>query len=376
MKRVYIPVFCIIVFMTNQNINPQALGPFSCKYTPQIPQLLQQLNCSIAISTYQAGKVVFISAKDENSLVQLPRNFEKAMGIAEDSQKDKIAIACKDEVIVFRNSQDLAAFYPNAPNKYDALYLPRNTFHTGAIDIHDLNFGNNGELYAVNTLFSSIVKIDDNYNFTPFWSPPQINKITSEDKCHLNGMAMHNGEPKYATAFNDGNTPQSWRDKITETGVIYNIEKNKIIANGLAMPHTPRIYNGELYVLLSATGELVKINKENGTYDVVVKIGGFVRGMSLHKDYLFIGQSKLRKNSSTFGKLPFAKDANQAGIVIIHLPTASIAGKITYLTSLDEIYDIHILADKTRPNILNTLTEDYKEGLSIPKTTFWKRMKE
>lgn len=357
------------------NRNPQSLAPFSCKYTPQIPQLLRQLNCSIAISTYQAGKVIFISAKNEDSLIQLPRNFEKAMGIAEDSQKDKIAIACKDEVIVFRNSQDLAAFYPNAPNKYDALYLPRNTFHTGAIDIHDLNFGNNGELYAVNTLFSSIVKIDDNYNFTPFWTPPFIDKIASEDRCHLNGMAMKNGIPKYATAFNNGNSPQSWREKVTESGIIIDVENNIIIAEGLGMPHTPRIFNDELYVLLSATGELVKININNGTYEVIIKIDGFVRGMSLYKDYLFIGLSQLRKNSSTFGKLPFAKKANEAGIVVVHLPTKSIIGKLTYLTSLDEIYDIHILGNKIRPNILNTLTDDHKKGLMIPKTTFWRQKK-
>ena len=37
---------------------------------------------------------------------------------------------------------------------------------------------------------------------------------------------------------------------------------------------------------------------------------------------------------------------------------------------------IHILVDKIRPNILNTLTDDYKEGLSIPETTFWRRKKE
>jgi uncharacterized protein (TIGR03032 family) len=361
--------------MSNNDEN-KALAPFSCQFSPNVPELLKKLNCSIAISTYQAGKLVFISAKDEDSLTQLPRNFQKVMGIAEDYKNQKLALACKDEIIIFKNSKELALYYPKAPNKYDALYMPRATFYTGALDIHDLSFGENEELFAVNTLFSSIVKIDTNYNFTPYWSPPQIDKITGEDRCHLNGMAMKNGMPKYATAFNDGNTPQSWRDKITESGVIYDIENNKMIAKGLAMPHTPRIYNNELYVLLSATGELVKINKENGTYDVVVKIGGFVRGMSLHKDYLFIGQSKLRKNSSTFGKLPFAKDANQAGIVIVHLPTKSITGKITYLTSLDEIYDIHILADKIRPNILNTLTEDYKEGLSIPETTFWKRKKE
>lgn len=359
--------------MNNQNTKQQALAPFSCQYTPQIPQLLQQLNCSIAISTYQAGKVVLIAAKDENSLVQLPRNFEKAMGIAEDTATDKIAIACKEEVIVFRNSTDLAQFYPKAPNKYDALYLPRNTFHTGAIDIHDLNFGTNGELYAVNTLFSTIVKIDDNYNFTPYWIPPFIDKIAAEDRCHLNGMAMLNGKPKYATAFNSGNSPQSWREKVTESGIIMDIEHNTIIAKGLAMPHTPRIFNNELYVLLSATGELVKVNTEDGSYEVIVKIDGFVRGMCLHKDYLFIGISKLRKNSSTFGKLPFAHKANEAGIVVVHLPTKSIVGKISYLTSLDEIYDIHILGDKIRPNILNTLTDDHKKGLMIPNTTFWRK---
>ena len=126
--------------------SPKSLAPFACKYTPQAPELLQKLNCSIAISTYQAGKLVLISAKNENSLIQLPRNFEKAMGIAEDINNDKIAIACKDEIIVFKNSPELAQFYPKAPSKYDALYMPRNTFHTGALDIHDLNFGNSGEL--------------------------------------------------------------------------------------------------------------------------------------------------------------------------------------------------------------------------------------
>ena len=359
--------------MNTKNGNQQGLAPFSCKFTPNIPQLLQQLNCSIAISTYQAGKVVFISAKDNSNLVQLPRNFEKAMGIAEDIKKDKIAIACKDEIIVFRNSTDLAKFYPKGPGKYDALYLPRVTFHTGAIDIHDMNFGNKGELYAVNTLFSCIVKIDDNYNFTPYWTPPFIDKIISEDRCHLNGMAMQNGKPKYATAFNSGNTEQSWREKVTETGIIIDIETNIIIAKGLAMPHTPRIFNNELYVLLSATGELVKVNTRNGNYEVIVKLDGFVRGMSFHKDYLFIGLSKLRKKSSTFGKLAFAEKANEAGIVVVHLPTKNIVGKLTYLNSLDEIYDIHILSNKIRPNILNTLTDDHKKGLMIPNTTFWRQ---
>ena len=225
--------------------------------------------------------------------------------------------------------------------------MPRITYHTGAVDIHDLSFGSNGDIYAINTLFSSIIKLDENYSFTPVWTPPQIDKITSEDRCHLNGMAMLNGKPKYATAFNNGNTPQVG-ENITSSGVIYDIEKNKIICSGLPMPHTPRIFNNELYVLLSATGELVKIDTDNGTYDVIVKIGGFVRGMSLHKDYLIHWNFKAQKNSSTFGKLDFAKHANQAGIVIVHLPTKKHSRKINYFNSLDEIYDIHILKDKKK----------------------------
>lgn len=353
-----------------------SLAPFSCRYTPQIPELLLQLGCTIVISTYQAGKLIFLSPKDENALVQLPRTFEKVMGITENTEKNKLALAYKDEVVIFTNSPELAKYYPKSPHKYDALYMPRVTYHTGPLDIHDLSFGQNGELFAVNTLFSCLIRIDDNYNFTPFWTPPFIDKLVSEDRCHLNGMAMKEGKPKYVTAFNQGNSLQSWRENITKTGVVMDVETNETIIGNLAMPHSPRIFNNKLYVLLSATGELIHIDPENGNYEVVVKLEGFVRGMSLYKDYLFIGLSKLRKNSSTFGKLDFSKKANQSGVVVVHLPTGSIAGKISYLTSLDEIYDIHILPGKIRPNILNTLTPAHKAGLMTPEATFWARTKD
>lgn len=357
--------------MTQEMYSDKALAPFSCQYTPQFPELLLKLNCSLAISTYQAGKLIFISAKDESNLVQLPRHFEKLMGIAEDQEKDKLALACKDEVLVFSNSKGLASHYPKAPGKYDALYMPRATYHSGPLDIHDLSFGNDGNLYAVNTLFSCLVGIDSDHNFTPYWTPPFIDQLVSEDRCHLNGMAMQNGLPKYATSFSQGNTFQSWRNEVTTGGVVYDVESNEVIAQGLAMPHSPRVFNGALYTLLSATGELIKIDTATGKYEVIVKIDGFVRGMSLHREYLFIGLSKLRKNSSTFAKLEFAEKSNVAGVVAVHLPTGSIAGRLTYLNSLDEIYDVHVLADKMRPNILNTLTPDYKQGLMTDQATFW-----
>ncbi|MEM9837133.1 MAG: TIGR03032 family protein [Bacteroidota bacterium] len=350
---------------------PSPPPPFALRHTPQVPELLYQLGCTLAISTYQAGKLIFLSATNTEKLIQLPRSFSKPMGIAENATGNRLALACKDEVISFANSPELAQHYPKAPGRYDAMYLPRATYHTGPLDIHDLSFGTRDELYAVNTRFSCLIKVDEHYNFTPYWSPPFIDRLTSEDRCHLNGMALENGLPKYATSFSQTNTPQGWRPTVTQTGTIFDVTTNEVVITNLAMPHSPRIFNGELYVLLSATGELIKVDIDRGTYEVVCSIGGFVRGMALMGDYLFVGLSKLRKNSSTFAKLAFAKDADTSGIAIIHLPTAAKVGMITYLSSVDEIYDVHIIQNKRRPNILNTLTNDHHLALMTPQTTYW-----
>lgn len=345
--------------------------PFSCTYSSNVAELLTRLNCTLAISTYQAGKLVFISPKDENSLVQLPRTFNKPMGIAYDVERERLGLACKTSVELFQNSKELALHYPKGPGKYDALFMPRVSYNTAGIDIHDLRFGNNGEIYGVNTLFSCIIQLDDQYNFTPYWKPSFISKIVAEDRCHLNGMVMSNGKPKYASMFNQGDTRQSWRENITKTGTIIDVESNEILVDNLPMPHSPTLINNELYVLLSATGQLMHINSKSGEQTEVINLGGFVRGLGRINDYLFIGLSKLRKNSSTFAHLKIAESANYSGIAIVHLPTASFCGEIKYHSSVDEIYDVEVLPNFIRPNIINNNMPESKMGISIPNQTYW-----
>ena len=349
--------------------NPQALQPFACQYTPNVPELLQKLHMSLVISTYQAGKLVIISPKDNESLVQLPRTFAKAMGVT--LQGEKMAVATKDEVIVLANSPQLANYYPKNPGVYDALFMPRCTYYTGQIDIHDIDWGRNNELFAVNTSFSCIIKIDDNYSYIPIWKPPFISNLASEDRCHLNGMAMVNGQPKYVTAFSTGDSPQSWRETVTTSGIIMDAEQNEIVIENLAMPHSPRWYNGQLYCLLSATGELIAADPTTGKTSTIYQAEGFVRGLAIYKDYAFIGFSKLRKNSSTFAKLDIAEKATWAGISIVHLPTGAYVGQIKYLNSVDEIYDVQAIPNSLRPGILNTLKPEHKLGIATPNATYW-----
>lgn len=344
-------------------------APFSCTYTPELPILLRQLNCSIGISTYQAGKIIFLSPGPEGRIVQLPRSFVKAMGIA--LKGDRMAVACKDEIILLKNSPQLAQFYPKKKNTYDALFMPRASYYTGALDIHDLDWTADDQVIGINTSFSCIVKLDEHFSFTPIWKPHFITKIASEDRCHLNGMAIENGKAKYVTAFNDGDTPKSWRAVVTSGGIIMDVESNEIIARNIPMPHSPRIFDGALYLLLSATGELVKVDLATGKYDVVTKIGGFVRGLSRIGDYAFVGLSKLRKTSSTFSKLKIAETADVCGIAVVHLPSGKLIGKLVYQNSVEEIYDVQVLPGMIRPGILNTIKPEYKMGLMTPDTTYW-----
>lgn len=347
-----------------------ALRPFSCSYTPQVSELLNQLGCTLALSTYQAGKVVFLSAKNNESLVQLPRTFDKPMGIAVDHEQGKLALACKSEIVVFKNSKELAWHYPKFPNTYDSLYLPRVSYKTSYLDLHDLSFGKDG-MYAVNTLFSCISTIDEDYNFTPFWKPKFISALVSEDRCHLNGMTLENGKPKYVSCFNQGNEMQSWRTNLTSEGVILDVDSNEVIAHELSMPHTPKLINGDLYILQSAKGELTKIDRQTGKKETVVKLNSFVRGMDICGEYLFIGLSKLRTNSKTFSKIAGNFSKNEAGIAIVHLPTGSFTGQITYQSSVEEIYDIKVLQNTKRPNILNPQSEESNMAVSTPSSTFW-----
>lgn len=341
--------------------------PFELQYTPQFSELLNNLKISIALSTYQAGKVIMLSAYDNDRLIQFPRTFENAMGMA--LKDDKLAIAAKGTVEVLKNSKELAKSYPKKPDTYDAMFVPKASYHTGYLALHDMAYLNK-KLVAVNTLFSCLSYIDDEQNFTPFWQPPFIDELKPEDRCHLNGMAVENNEIKYLTAIGTTNTAQSWRENKMNGGVLMEYPSGKILTEGLAMPHSPRIFDNKLYVLNSAQGELLEIDRKTGEKQLIVKLDGFARGMEKIGDYLFIGVSKLRHNSKVFNDLPIA-ETSFAGVIAVHLPYKSIVGFARYKMSVDEIYDIKILPNITRPNILALNNEFSSSTIAFDNQYYW-----
>lgn len=346
----------------------QTLPPFSCTMSPNMAELLTELNGSIALTTYQAGKLIFISALNKEEIVQLPRQYDKAMGLA--IHGNKMAIATKNEVQVLASSKALALNYGKTPGMYDSLYLPRATYYSGEVDLHDMGWGTEG-LWAVNTRFSCLSLINDDYSFENKWSPSFITDQTPDDRCHLNGMAMHANKPKFVTALGTTNAAKAWRENIQSGGVIIDVDSKEIVASGLPMPHSPRIFDGKLYSLSSATGEIICVDPATGKYDVVTKVQGFLRGMCRKGDILFVGLSKLRQNASTFRDLPIARESLFCGVVAIHLPTGKQIGFIKYENSVEEIYDVQFLDGMQRPGILNTLKEEHRKALVTNTDAYW-----
>jgi len=126
-----------------------------------------------------------------------------------------------------------------------------------------------------------------------------------------------------------------------------------------------------MYVLNSAAGELLHIDRNTGQREVVNLLPGFARGMARCGDYLFIALSKLRHKHGTFGDLPIAKRAIFCGITVLHLPSGRIVGHLRYLNTCEEIYDIQVLPNALRPGILNLENDTYQRVLSTPQACFW-----
>ncbi|MGB1062432.1 MAG: TIGR03032 family protein, partial [Ketobacter sp.] len=242
------------------------------------------------LSTYKAGKLIILSLVN-GQVTQLPRTFNKPMGMALSGKR--MAVATKEEVIVLGNSSSLAQHYPKAPGRYDSLWMPRATYYNGETDTHDMAWGEDG-LWSVNTRFSCLALVDDSFSFRPAWAPPFITQLLPEDRCHLNGMALQDGKPKYVTLLGKSDTAKGWRPHKHGGGLLMDVSSNEIVTGGLSMPHSPRIIDGQLYVCNSGEGEILKIDQESGAATTLAKLPGFLRGLSSLGDYLVVGMSLLR----------------------------------------------------------------------------------
>lgn len=311
---------------------------------------------SIAFSSYQSGLLYMLGVKPGGGAHLHQSAQPKPMGLSFNSN-GQLTMTGGFHVIRFEN---VLAPHERVNNMFDACFVPRRTHFTGALDAHDIGLDADGEPIFVNTRFNCIANTDARHSFKPVWQPPFISALVNEDRCHLNGLAMNGPEPAYATAISRSDTIDGWRDRRADGGVVIDIRRNEIVCEGLSMPHSPRLHNGELWVLNSGTGELgvvAGLDKGKGRFEPRAFCPGFLRGLSFHGGFAFVGLSKPRykrfEGLELDERLKKADSEPWCGVQIIDLSNGSCVDWFRIDGHVGELYDVEVLPGMTCPMSLS-----------------------
>jgi len=349
-------------FMTSPTAPAPKLELFTSR---QFVSWLRQTGGSLALSTYQSGKVLFVGANTETDKMSVfERTLPRPMGMAVNG--NRLAVASLYQVYTFIDALGEGETAKGA----DAVYVPQMSHFTGDLDVHDMGYTADGRMVFANTLFSCISEISETHSFKPLWKPPFISRLAAEDRCHLNGLAMKDGRPAYVTAVGKGDVADSWRDARVSGGVVVDVETSAIVCSGLSMPHSPRWHDGQLYVLNSGQGEFGRVNLASGAYEPIAFLPGYPRGLTFFGHYAVIGLSAPRSNR-TFEGLPLQDrlDAQgmkpRCGLQVVDLKTGDVAHWLVIEGIVTELYDVIALPGRRTPSMIGFKSDEIRRVISM-----------
>ncbi len=330
----------------------------------QFTNWMLEQKLSLGFTTYQAGKLFLLGLQPNGRLSVFERTFNRCLGLWSNGQT--MWMSSLYQLWRFENVIDKGL----SAQGYDRLYVPQVGYTTGDLDIHDVAVEASGRVVFVNTLFGCLATISETHSFIPLWKPPFISKLAAEDRCHLNGLALENGKAKYVTAVSQSDVADGWRDRRHDGGCVIDIESNEIMASGLSMPHSPRVYRDKLWLLNSGTGHFGFIDRATGKFEKVAYCPGYLRGLSFHGDYAIVGLSKSRENKTFSGleldnNLKSGDAEARCGVQVIDLKSGDIVHWIRVDGVVTELYDVIALPGVVRPQSLGFKTDEIRRVLRI-----------
>jgi len=320
---------------------------------------LEQQQISLAFTTYQAGKLFLIGRKAGNQLAGFERTFPRCMGMWSDGQTLWLSSLYQ----LWRLENTLLP--GQTDGDFDRLYVPQVGYTTGDIDVHDVAVDRTGQVVFANTLFSCLSTTNERYSFQPLWQPPFLSSLVPEDRCHLNGLAMDEGVPKYVTVCSQADIVEGWRQQRVGGGCVIDVTNNQVVCEGLTMPHSPRVIDGELWLLESGTGFLGRVDCQRGKFEPVVFCPGYARGLTFVGKYALVGLSQCRQER-TFAGLPLEKNLSDrkgeamCGVLVIDRQAGTIVHWLRVAGLIEELYDVAVLPGARRPKALGFKTDEIR----------------
>lgn len=316
-----------------------ALQPLRSVHTSNFPGILDELGISLLVSTYQTGKLVFLRT-DGDELNTHFCGFPRPMGIALDG--DRLAVGGAMRVSQYHNLPAVAA-KREPEGKHDACFLPRAAHVTGDVQIHEMAYGAEG-LWFVNTRFSCLCTLDGIHSFVPRWRPSFVSALAPQDRCHLNGFCIVEGQPCFATALGETDTPGGWRENKKDGGILIEVSSGEILIRGLSMPHSPRWYANRLWLLESGTGGFGFVDPQKLEYVPVASLPGFTRGLDFCGPLAFIGLSQVRE-TAIFSGIPITEQNPErlSGVWAVDIHTGQTVAYLQFEEAVQELFAVQVL---------------------------------
>jgi uncharacterized protein (TIGR03032 family) len=341
-------------------------GPLHAARTPNFPALLRQLGASLLVTTYQAGKLVMV--RDEGDHLNTHyRTFKAPMGLALAGDGARLAIGTTIQVWEFRDVPAVARRLEPA-GRHDACFLPRASHVTGNVLIHEMAYGSGGQLWFVNTRFSCLATLDAESSFTPRWRPSFVTALEPSDRCHLNGLGLADGKPKYVTALGETNEMAGWRPNKARGGLVMDVDTGVILCQGLSMPHSPRWQGGRLWVCESGSGTLGYVDQNTGRYEAIAAVPGFTRGLDFAGNLAFVGLSQVRE-SAVFSGIPIterlAPDERTCGVCVVDLRRGETVALLKFTSGVQEVFAVALLPRRF-PDLINDDEQLLESSFVVP----------
>ncbi|MEM6312443.1 MAG: TIGR03032 family protein [Planctomycetota bacterium] len=324
---------------------------------------LAQRHISLAVSAYQSGKLFLIGHNDQGGIAGYERTFERAMGLATDPAGQAQTLYLATAFQVWRIENALAP--GESFDGYDRLFIPQAGTTTGDLDVHDIAVDADGRLVFVSARFGCLATTSDRYHFDPLWTPPFVSRLAGEDRCHLNGLAMVEGKPRYVTACAQTDLAGAWRDHRRNGGCVIDVDANAVVLEGLSMPHSPRWHDGKLWLLDSGTGWFGHADLDAGTFNRVAFCPGYCRGLAFVDGYAVVGLS-LPRHEPTFDGLELGEALTKHGVSakcglrIIELATGDTVEWLDFDEPVRELYDVATLPGVKRPMLIGFKSDEIR----------------
>ena len=294
---------------------------------------------SLAVSSYQSGRLLLVGTMQDGTVSVHQQAFSRAMGLCW-SEKG-LYLASQVQIWLLANILEPGKL---AEERFDISLMPRKTYITGNIDVHEVSVDGAGRPVFVNTLYSCLATVDERHSFRPIWKPGFISELAPEDRCHMNGLGMANGRPKYVTAVSTTDIADGWHGRPLPRGVLIDVETDRIVTDALSMPHSPRAVGDTVYALNSGRGFLVRIDPETGTVEDVAFCPGFLRGLAIIGDHAVVTISKPRYG--TFEGLPIGEEMTlrratpMCGVLVIDLRSGDIVEWLKLEGEIQELFTV------------------------------------